>query len=91
MQSVYARIYAKHEHGRNIRYKNPSEYLVMKKSPVTEMKNCLDGLNRILDAAKEKISDLKVIIVTIPNEGQSQLVGKDTIKSWWPIGLYQTF
>ena len=39
MQSVYARIYAKHEHGRNIRYKNPSEYLVMKKSPVTEMKN----------------------------------------------------
>ena len=91
MQSVYARIYAKHEHGRNIRYKNPSEYLVMKKSPVTEMKNCLDGLNRILDAAKEKISDLKVIRVTIPNEGQSQLVGKDTIKSWWPIGLYQTF
>lgn len=39
MQSLYTRIYVKHEHGRNIRYKNPSEYLVMKKSTVTEMKN----------------------------------------------------
>ena len=55
------------------------------------MKNCLDGLNRILDAAKEKTHDLKVIIITIPNEAQRKLEGKDPVKSWWPIGLYQKF
>ena len=30
------------------------------KNTVTEMKNSLDGLNKTLDAVKEKISDHKV-------------------------------
>lgn len=34
------------------------------------MKNSLDGLNSILDMAKEKISDLNITIETMQNEAQ---------------------
>lgn len=34
------------------------------------MKNSLDGLNSMLDMAKEKISDLNITIETMQNEAQ---------------------
>lgn len=34
------------------------------------MKNSLDGLNSIIDMAKEKMSDLNVTVETMQNEAQ---------------------
>lgn len=41
------------------------------------MKNSLDGLNSILDIAKEKISDLNILIETMQNEAQRIKTGEE--------------